>query len=566
MGVQKNMGRKKLGELLVEDGLISPEQMERALAEQQRTGEKLGRVLVRLGFATEKDIITVLEKQLGIARVGDIRFADPEILEKFTEQVARKYRAVPVKRENGRLAVAMADPTDLMAIDDLRLVTGLDIEPLLAGEWEIEGAIQKLYGMPDLERAFAELQVVERDETLLLDQTDEPRPDEAPVVKLINSIIIQAIDERASDIHIEPGPASVRVRYRVDGLLRHGMELPRKARASVAARVKILAGLNIAERRLPQDGRIQIDYRGRKIDLRVSVLPSVFGEKIVIRILDRSRLIARIDELGLMTGGLDLFRRALRSSYGMILVAGPTGSGKTTTLYAALHELHTPERNIVTVEDPVEYILDGVTQCQVSEKTGFTFAVGLRAILRQDPDIIMLGEIRDTETARMAIRAATTGHLVLSTLHTNDAVGAVVRLIDMGVQSYLVGACLVAVVAQRLVRVICPRCKEAYVPEPRSPERVFLGVAPDEEMVLYRGRGCGYCGETGYRGRIGVFEVLLLDRALREMITAGVPVSEVRATARQAGLVTLHEDAVQKVKAGITTVQEAIGATLVEGE
>lgn len=559
-------GKRKLGELLLDKALITADQLEKAIVEQEHTGQKLGRVLVRLGFATEKDITTVLEIQLGISRAGRIDCVDPDLLKRFPEHIARKYHAAPLRRDGNRLLVAMADPTNLVAIDDLSLITGMEVEPLLAGDWEIEGGIQKIYGLPELERAFEDIQVIERNEVLVLDQGEEVKGDEAPVVKLINSIIIQAIDERASDIHIEPGPRSVRVRFRVDGLLREVLELPRKVRVSLAARVKILAELNIAERRLPQDGRIQINYRGREIDLRVSVLPTIFGEKMVIRLLDRSRAVTFIERLGFSPFNLKVFSKALWSSHGLVLVTGPTGCGKTTTLYAALSRLHSLERNIVTIEDPVEYTLQGISQCQVSEKTGFTFVAGLRAMLRQDPDIIMVGEIRDTETARIAVRAATTGHLVLSTLHTNDAVSAVARLMDMGVEPYLVGASLLAVVAQRLVRVICPQCKEAYWVEPLAPERAFMGVGPEEPLQLYRGKGCGYCNHTGFRERTAVHEVLILNRKMRQMICEGRGTADLRAEALEKGMVSLRDDAVDKVRTGVTTVDEAMRVTLVEGE
>jgi len=480
---------------------------------------------------------------------------DAGLLILVPEQAARRYRVFPLRREGRRLTVAMSDPANLMAIDDLRLLTGLDIEPLPAGDLEIEGAINRYYGIPELDEAFRDFQTAGQG-PVAVDRSEEANPNEAPVIRLVNNIILQAVDERASDIHIEPGPGDVRVRFRVDGMLREVMRLPRGASASLAARVKILAELNIAERRLPQEGRIQIRCREREIDLRVSLLPTIFGEKVAIRVLDRSQLVSDIAGLGFSAANLERFRRILRAGYGMILVTGPTGSGKTTTLYAALHQIHQPERNIITVEDPVEYVLDGITQCQVRPKIGYTFAVALRALLRQDPDVIMVGEIRDAETAQIAVRAAITGHLVLSTMHTNDAAGAITRLVDMGIEPYLVASSVLGVVAQRLVRVICPHCRESYSPGPSSAERAFLGLGADDPLVLYRGRGCDYCGRTGYRGRTAVQEVLLVDRGIRELITAGAPAHEVRLAAREKGMVELRDDAARKVLDGVTTVSE----------
>ncbi|HHW42822.1 MAG TPA: type II/IV secretion system protein [Desulfotomaculum sp.] len=556
--------RRLLGDLLVETGVITRDQLKQALAEQRRSSERLGRVLVRMGFATERDITSALEDQLGIARVSGGLVADPQLLSLVPEQLARRYKVIPLAREGRRLRVAMADPTNLMALDDLRLVTGLEIDPLLAGEREIEAALQRYYGLPELEKAFQEFQVIE-EEALQLEEPAEMAAEEAPVVRLVNNIIVQAIEEQASDIHIEPGPENVRVRYRVDGMLREAMQLPRRSRASLAARLKILAQLNIAEKRLPQDGRIQIRYRQREIDLRVSTMPTVFGEKIVIRLLDRSRKITGIQDLGFTGENLERFQQLLRGTHGIVLVTGPTGSGKTTTLYAALEQLNVPEKNLITIEDPVEYILPGITQCQVATKSHFTFATALRSMLRQDPDVIMVGEIRDGETAEIAVRAATTGHLVLSTLHTNDAAGAVIRLIDMGVEPFLVASSLLGVVAQRLVRLVCRQCRQAYEPAPDDMERLFLGVPPDRPLTLYRGRGCGYCGQTGYRGRVAIAEVLVMNSALRQMIAARATADELLKAAVAGGMTTLREDGVDKVLSGLTTVREVMRVTYAGG-
>jgi len=543
-----------LGEVLVQSGVITAEQLSRALAEKG-PDERLGRVLLRLGYVTERDITTALEDQLGIAQISGTLSVDPQVLALLPEMLARRYKMIPVAREGRRLKVAMADPNNLTALDDVRLVTGLEVEVLLAGEREIEAALQRFYGLPELEKTFQEFQVVE-EEALQLEDPGEAGSDEAPVVRLVNNIIVQAIDEQASDIHIEPGGENVRVRYRVDGMLRTVMHLPRRSRASLAARIKILAQLNIAEKRLPQDGRIQIKYRDREIDLRISVLPTVFGEKVVIRILDRGRRKSGFADLGLTGANMERFSRLITATYGMILVVGPTGSGKTTTLYAALEKLNTPERNLVTIEDPVEYILPGVAQSQVAPQARFTFAAGLRSILRQDPDVIMVGEIRDAETAQIAVRAATTGHLVLSTMHTNDAAGAVTRLIDMGVEPFLVASSLRGVMGQRLVRLICRHCREAYRPEPGAVERIFLGVTPDADITLYRGRGCGYCGQTGYRGRMAIAEVLTVDATVRRLIVERASAEEITKAGVAEGMTSLMEDGMAKVTAGMTSVQE----------
>ena len=559
VGCAPPKSHRLLGEVLVHSGVITAEQLARALAEKGPE-ERLGRVLLRLGYVTERDITTALEDQLGIAQISGTLSVDPQVLAVLPEMLARRYKMIPVAREGRKLKVAMADPNNLTALDDVRLVTGLDIEVLLAGEREIEAALQRFYGLPELERTFQEFQVVE-EEALQLEDPAETSPDEAPVVRLVNNIIVQAIDEQASDIHIEPGRENVRVRYRVDGMLRSVMQLPRRSRTSIAARIKILAQLNIAEKRVPQDGRIQIKYREREIDLRISVLPTVFGEKVVIRILDRGRRKSGFADLGLTGGNLERFSGLIAATYGMILLVGPTGSGKTTTLYAALEKLNTPERNLVTIEDPVEYILPGVAQSQVAPQARFTFAAGLRSILRQDPDVIMVGEIRDGETAEIAVRAATTGHLVLSTMHTNDAAGAVTRLIDMGVEPFLVASSLLGVMGQRLLRVICRHCREAYRPEPDALERIFLGVGPEADITLYRGRGCGYCGQTGYRGRMAIAEVLAVDARVRQMIVDRATADDIKRAGVAQGMTTLMEDGVAKVMAGLTSVQELMRVT-----
>ncbi|MBC7104362.1 MAG: type II secretion system ATPase GspE [Firmicutes bacterium] len=553
-------GKQLVGEQLVERGLISREELKEALRVQARTGEPLGRVLVGMGLVEEE----VMAEILGIRRVTLGSHLDADLLKTVPEQLLRRHRVVPLQKQGNRLVVAMADPLNVVAIDDLRLVMGMEIEPVLASDKEIELVLQRYLEIPSIEKAFQEFDVLTEAQEPEVVQLEE-EVDEAPVVRLVNSLFVQAVEEDASDIHIEPQEHHVRVRFRVDGVLREVMVLPRKVRAALASRLKIMAGMDIAEKRLPQDGRIQIRFGQRDIDLRVSSLPTNFGEKIVIRILDKGSIRHyKIDRLGFRPANLARFREMLRHTHGMILVTGPTGSGKTTTLYTVLNELNSPEVNIVTVEDPIEYLLEGINQTQVHVKAGLTFAAGLRAILRQDPDIIMVGEIRDTETAQIAVRAAITGHLVLSTLHTNDAAGAVTRLVDMGIEPFLVASSLLGVVAQRLVRRICPHCREAYSPAADDPERLFLGLPPDRPVTLYRGRGCGRCRNTGYRGRMAIHEVLAVTPALRPLIARRATAGEIAEAAAAEGTTSLRSDGVAKALEGLTTVQEVMRVAYAE--
>ncbi|MBE0467724.1 MAG: type II/IV secretion system protein [Candidatus Desulforudis sp.] len=558
--------KRLLGDLLHENGLITEAQLEEALGVQRETGERLGRVLVSLGYVTERDIMEVLEFQLGIVQVDLANVSiDPLLLESVPEKFIRRHRAVPIRRDGNRLRVAMVDPLNVVAIDDLRLVTGCGIEPVLALEKDVESVIQKYFGLQDLEKVVQEMP--EHDltgpETVNLDP-GEPLDDEAPVVRLAHSLIIQAVQENASDIHIEHREDQVRVRYRVDGLLREVTTLSRRFRSPLVSRVKIMAGLDIAEKRVPQDGRIQIRYRERDIDLRVSTMPTVFGEKVVIRILDKTRMIRRLDELGFTAGNLRRLRRILRHPYGMLLITGPTGSGKTSTLYAVLNELNAPELNLITIEDPVEYLMTGVNQIPVRPRAGLTFSRGLRSILRQDPDIVMVGEIRDAETAEIAIRAAGTGHLVFSTLHTNDAVGALSRLVDMGVERFLVASAVLGVVAQRLVRVICPRCRETYAVPVGAPERFFMGLGAEEPVTVYRGKGCAHCSHQGYRGRTAIAEVLPLGTEMRRLVSDGADAGALQRQAAQEGMVSIRDDGLEKARRGITTVGEVMRVAYAE--
>ncbi|MGB9887034.1 MAG: type II secretion system ATPase GspE [Moorellales bacterium] len=558
------MVRKRLGELLLEAGLITGEQLDKALAEQKRTGERLGKVLIRQGLVKEQDIINVLEFQLGIPQV---RLApgtlDRELARILPEPLARRYQAVPVRWEGGRLVVAMVDPLNVTAVDDLRLRTGREILPAIAPEADIERALAELYGQP---LSLEELATVEEGEgarALQAEVFDLDRPAaaagaEAPVVRLVNGLLQQALRERASDVHLEPQAEAIRVRYRVDGTLRPVMTLPKTHHAPLVSRIKVMAGMDIAEKRLPQDGRVQIRVAGRQVDLRVSTLPTIFGEKVVIRLLDRTSAYLALDELGFGPKALSRYRELVRRSYGMILVTGPTGSGKTTTLYATLREINTPEKNIITIEDPVEYVLEGINQIRVNPKAGLTFASGLRSILRQDPDVIMVGEIRDRETADIAIRSANTGHLVLSTMHTNDAAGAVTRLLDMGIEPFLVASSVIGVVAQRLVRTLCRHCRRPYEVPAEAEERLLLGEPPHTPLTLYRAVGCPECGGTGYRGRTAILEVMPMTGALRRLVLARASSEEIAAQAVAEGMVTLWRDGLEKARQGLTTLEEVV--------
>ena len=558
--------RKRLGDLLVDAGLITAAQLQQALQAQRQTGERLGRVLVSLGFVTEQDILNTLEMQLGIPQITLSDRLNIPLIRSLPETLLRRHRVVPVKQESDRLMIAMSDPLNVVAIDDLRLATGLEIDPVLAREKEIDDALQKAFTLSSLEKAFAEMpDEPGATEMQALDLAPgDAGGAEAPVIRLVNSLIAQAVNEKASDIHIEPQEKKVLVRFRQDGLLREVMTLSHQTRLPLVSRIKIMAGMDIAEKRLPQDGRIQIKFAGRNIDLRVSSMPTVFGEKIVLRILDKSTNILPIEELGFDDYNFDRFLSLLRHAYGMVLITGPTGSGKTTTLYAVLNKLRSPELNIVTIEDPVEYVLEGINQTQVNVKAGLTFASGLRSILRQDPDVIMVGEIRDHETAEIAVRAASTGHLVLSTLHTNDAAGALTRLIDMGVEPFLVASSLLGVVAQRLVRVLCPHCRQEYRPAPDAAERIFMGHAPADDVTLFAPGKCARCEQLGYRGRISIQEVLISSGNIRSLINQKRSADEIKQQAIKEGMVTLQQDGINKARCGITSLQETMRVAYTE--
>ncbi len=546
------MNRKRLGDLLVESGIITDEQLHKALQEQKISKQKLGDVLLQQGYISENQLIEVLEFQLGIPHVSLFKFKfDQSLTTIITESMAKRYQVIPLKKDGNKLMVAMADPLDYFAIDDLRMSTGFQIEQAIAARDEIQRAIIRYYSlqesvdelMEDLpdDQATIETQLADKD---------------SPIVRLVNQLILQAVQTRASDIHFDPQADSLRVRFRVDGILRTERMLPKHMINIVTARLKIMANLNIAERRIPQDGRFKLELNLKEIDIRLATLPTLYGEKVVMRILDLSTVIHEIDRIGFNKRNLPLFRKMLENPTGLVIITGPTGSGKSSTLYAGLNHLNSEDVNIITVEDPVEYQLDGINQVQVNPAAGLTFATGLRSILRQDPNIVMVGEIRDTETAEIAVRASLTGHLVLSTLHTNDSVSTITRLVDMGIHPFLIASSITGVVSQRLVRRVCTDCKREV--EPTEHERSLLDRRGLKWSKLYKGSGCGSCNMTGYRGRLAIHEVLLVDDGLRRMILENRPTKEYRLHAVKNGMILLIDDGLLKVLQGQTTIDEVL--------
>ncbi len=554
----------RIGELLVQKGIITPEQLEEALKLQKQSGERLGRILIEKGWLTEDQLADVLSEKFNIPRVRvDSYTLDPSIVNTIPVELARRYKVIPLFRVEDTLTVAMADPLDIFAIDALRQATGLRIQEVIATESDIEKAIDRYYSTRDsMDQVVRDLgkEVETLDLEKNVDELSVKGAEDAAIVKLVNLILSQAVREGTSDIHIEPDEDIFRVRYRVDGILHEVLTPPKGLHPMVISRIKILADLDVSERRLPQDGRFRIHYDGRDIDVRVNTLPTVQGEKAVLRILDKGKGILRLEDMGFDQDTLLRFRESYRKSEGLVLITGPTGSGKTTTLYAVLNELNSPEKNIVTVENPVEYRLPRINQVQVNPAIGLTFAAGLRAILRQDPDIVLIGEIRDRETAEIAVRASLTGHLVLATLHTNDAPGAIPRLIDMGIDPFLVASSLQAVLAQRLVRRICSHCKIEVKPDPIVWSRFAPGY-PYPEKPLARGKGCRECRKTGYKGRTGLYELLVVTDEIRQAILAGESGDEIARLARKYGLRKLREDGVRKVLEGVTTIDEVLRVT-----
>jgi len=555
-------------EVLLEKGLITTDHLREAMELRKKEGVRLDRALVKLGYVPEGTLLKITSEQLSIPMIdlSDVTI-DIETLRSLPAKLIYRKNLVPISRQNGTLTVATSDPFDLYAFDELRLLTGLAIQPVLATEEDIAKVIKANYGVAG--DTIDEMMTATGDDDVkaIGDASAETEDllemaQEASVIKLVNEVFLEAVSERASDIHIEPYEKTLKIRYRIDGVLHEAAMPPQLSRfqAAIISRIKILSNLNIAEKRLPQDGRIKFQVGARQVDVRVSVIPMLFGEGIVMRLLDKATVLYSLPQLGMAEDTFAVFRQLIERPHGIILVTGPTGSGKTTTLYAALKDIVKPEVKVLTVEDPVEYHLDGVNQIQVSPKIGMTFARGLRAILRHDPDAVMIGEIRDLETAEAAIQASLTGHLVLSTLHTNDACSAPMRLLDMGLEPFLVTSTLIAAMAQRLVRTICQECKEPYEPDR---ERLPADFVLEPGARLWRGRGCRKCRDTGFRGRTGLFELLVLDDDLREKIMARAPTGQVVHVAVRNGLRVLREDGWIKVRAGITTPQEVMRSTKV---
>ncbi len=560
----------RIGELLIREELITRDQLAKALDDARGSGHRVGVSLVKLGFVGEEDLTRALAKQYGVPAVdlGRVKL-DPKILRLIPSELALKQLVLPLRRVGRTLTVAMANPTDLGVIDDLKFITRFEIEPVVAGEFTLRKLLDREYDSVD-ERISALLQEFHEDEDIeRIDEREEEvsvaalqaQVQEAPVVKLINGLLADAVQRGASDIHFECYEREVRVRYRIDGVLTEIMRPPMKMKAALISRFKILSDLNIAERRLPQDGRIKLRIGRRLIDFRVSTMPALFGEKIVLRILDKGNLTLDLEKFGMEEKAGKDFMRAIMNPYGMVLVTGPTGSGKTTTLYSALSKINTPEINIMTAEDPVEYNLYGINQLQVRPEIGLDFAKALRAFLRQDPNVIMVGEIRDLETGSIAIKAALTGHLVLSTLHTNDAPSTITRMVDMGIEPFNVASAVNLVTAQRLVRRVCESCKE-----PASYPHEYLhaaGLDPGEwkGVTFYRGKGCEECEGSGYRGRQGLYEVMAMSPVLRRMILQNASTAELRDKAVEDGMLTLRSDGMVKVRAGVTTLEEVVKET-----
>jgi len=567
----------KLGEMLVKAGLISADQLQEGLGAQKQSGEKLGYVLVSLGYVKEDEITQLLSEQYGVPSINLRHFEiDSSVIDLIPAEVSQKYLVVPVNRTGATLTIAMADPTNVFAMDDIKFMTGYNVEPVVASEMAIREAIETYYGSAhSLELKKVMDQMAEDDATSLElmeedEETDmaalESASEEAPVVKLVNIILTDSIKKAASDIHLEPYEKDLRVRFRIDGVLYEIMHPPMKLKDAITSRLKIMAKLDISEKRLPQDGRIKVKIKIqgkiKEMDYRVSVLPTLFGEKIVMRLLDKDNLVLDMTKLGFEVESLAKFERQILKPYGMVLVTGPTGSGKTNTLYSSMHRVNTPETNIMTAEDPVEFNLHGINQVLMKEQIGLNFATSLRAFLRQDPNIVLVGEIRDFETAEIAVKAALTGHLVLSTLHTNDAPSTINRLMNMGIEPFLVSTSVNLICAQRLVRRICKECKESIQMPPQA--LVDIGFSAEESggIELFKGRGCANCNNTGYRGRVGLFEVMEISEEIRELILSGASAMELRRKSVEEGMITLRVSGLYKIRGGHTTVEEVVRETV----
>jgi type IV pilus assembly protein PilB len=559
----------RLGEILLQANLITRDHLEQALAQQRVEGGRLGTILTKLGLVKEQDVSRCLGEKFGIPYIDlDTQTIKPEVTRLLHTSIIQKHLVVPVAKSGTTLTMAMADPTNVLAVDDIKFMTGLKVELVVATEGAIRRAIERYYDSSEsLQNVMASLEDASME---VMEDQEDPNPnfsdlkqavEEAPVVKLVNVILSEAIKKGASDIHAEPYEKVFRVRFRIDGVLYEVMTPPMSLKNAIISRLKIMASLDISERRLPQDGRMKVKYKGREVDFRVSTLPTLFGEKVVMRLLDKSNLKLDLSNLGFAPKALADFEAAIRAPYGMLLVTGPTGSGKTTTLYSALDRLNQPETNIMTAEDPVEFNIRGINQVQIRESIGLDFAAALRSFLRQDPDVIMVGEIRDHETAEIAVKAALTGHLVLSTLHTNDAPSAVTRLLNMGIEPFLVASSVISILAQRLLRRICVHCKTPVTVQPHA--LVDVGLTPEEaaSITCYKGVGCEACSGTGYKGRIAIYEVMVLSPELRDLILSGASATEIKRGAIQQGMQTLRMSGLQKLQEGITTVEEVLRVT-----
>jgi type IV pilus assembly protein PilB len=567
----------KLGEMLLKAGLITQDQLQEALTAQRQSGEKLGFSLVNLGYVKEDEITHLLSEQYGVPSINLRHFEiDESVINLIPSEVSQKYLVVPVNRTGATLTIAMADPTNVFAMDDIKFMTGYNVEPVVASEMAIREAIDQYYGSAhslELKKVMDEMVSSEAEHLELLEDEQEmdvaaleAATEEAPVVKLVNIILTDSIKKSASDIHLEPYERDLRVRFRIDGVLYEIMHPPLKLKDAITSRLKIMAKLDISEKRLPQDGRIKVKIKlhgkVKEMDYRVSCLPTLFGEKIVLRLLDKDNLVLDMTRLGFESESLAKFERQILKPYGMVLVTGPTGSGKTNTLYSSMNRVNTPETNIMTAEDPVEFNLHGINQVQMKEQIGLNFATALRSFLRQDPNIVLVGEIRDFETAEIAVKAALTGHLVLSTLHTNDAPSTINRLMNMGIEPFLVSTSVNLICAQRLVRRICKECRE----EIQMPTQALVDVGfPVEEapkIRLLKGRGCQQCNNTGYRGRVGLFEVMEVSEEIRELVLSGASAMELRRKAIEEGMLTLRVSGLHKIREGATTVEEVVRETV----
>ncbi len=570
----------KLGDMLLKVGMISEKQLQEALEGQKKNGGKIGYNLVKLGFVKEEDITQLLSEQYGVPSINLRHFEiDESVIQLIPSEVAQKYLVIPVNRTGATLTIAMADPTNVFAMDDIKFMTGYNVEPVVASEVALREAIDQYYGSShalELKKVMDEmaetseqspeaLEVLEEDEELDVHRL-EAATEEAPVVKLVNIILTDSIKKSASDIHIEPYEKDFRVRFRIDGVLYEIMHPPLKLKDAILSRLKIMAKLDISEKRLPQDGRIKVKMKlqgkQKEMDYRVSVLPTLFGEKIVLRLLDKENLVLDMTRLGFEAESLGKFERQILKPYGMVLVTGPTGSGKTNTLYSSIARVNTPETNNITAEDPVEFNLHGINQVQMKEQIGLNFATALRAFLRQDPNIILVGEIRDFETAEIAVKAALTGHLVLSTLHTNDAPSTINRLMNMGIEPFLVATSVNLICAQRLVRRICKECKEEIHMPAQALADVGFPIDEAPRVKLWKGKGCGNCNNTGYRGRVGLFEVMEITDEVRELILSGASAMELKRKAIEEGMISLRLSGLQKLREGLTTVEEVVRETV----